>query len=420
MSKAPSDVASKTAGLADDPTIAVPRVSIDWQRSWPWWRLLSQTVSIAWRASHLMVAALGWGLIGFGWWLGSRLFGVDDPIGGFGQAGWRPPIGEREILSGQVFSLGDLAGGGMQWLSQALSQPWTLQRAAFLVFGLCWTIGLWSLVGGVLARRSLMEFGIRTSVGWGPTLQLVLQRWRSMVWAIGMPLMAVVGLCLIPWLWGMLSRAGFIGSWIGLLLMIPTIFLAIGIGWCGVISWLGFPLMICAILAEKRADAFDGVSRAAAYVFQRPMTVLVILFLASGLAGLGQQVIRWVLEFGEQALWQAFAIGYGGSVESLVEKHGAWSEAFYGASRQIIVGLQSAFVISFFWSAAAAGYLTLRYEIDQTDFDELDLQELGEPLPLPAFREDARGVSEMVPPPGSEPPRGEANEDRQTGPSTSA
>ncbi|MFO0925223.1 MAG: hypothetical protein U0905_22405 [Pirellulales bacterium] len=43
------------------------------------------------------------------------------------------------------------------------------------------------------------------------------------------------------------------------------------------------------------------------------------------------------------------------------------------------------FVFSFFWSAAAALYLTLRHEVDHTDMDEIDLFEKQPAKSIPSI-----------------------------------
>lgn len=216
-----------------------------------------------------------------------------------------------------------------------------------------------------------------------------------MVWAITMPLTAIAGLALVPFAIGIVARAGAAGQFIALLLIIPTLLVAIGIGWCAAISALGFPLSICAISAEKNADAFDGVSRSAAYLFQRPMTILVILFLATCLGWLGEQVIRAVLGCGEQIAWWAFSVGFGGDIQGQLNDDTVLRTNLLSLVKKIIPTIQAAFAFSFFWAVSAAAYLTLRLEIDHTDFDDLDLQELGEPVAVPQFKQDARGVAEV-------------------------
>ncbi|MDZ4851762.1 MAG: hypothetical protein SGI77_20940 [Pirellulaceae bacterium] len=361
-----------------DGTVAVPRASIDWYRSLPWWRLLSQSVSISWRASHLLLAAIALWVTFLGWQLGENCFRPDGietlPLSTF--------IRQVRFESG-VF-------GGHHILPFSTGSTFTLdaRSMAYIAFGIVWTIGVWAFAGGLLARRSLMEMGIRTSVGWGPSCRLICKRWLSMVWAIAMPLCGMLGLLLFPIVLGLLARLGVVGQFVSLVLMIPTVFVAIGIGWCTAITAFGFPLSICAISAEKNADAFDGVSRSAAYVFQRPMTILVILLLALGLGWIGDFIIGVVLSTGESIVWSAFSIGAGSNIQGRMSVEGSLRQYLLHFARTILPVLRFSFLFSFFWSASAAAYLTLRWEIDNTDFDELDLQELGEPIPIPEVKSE--------------------------------
>lgn len=39
-------------------SVVVPKVTVDWYRSTPWWRLISHSLAISWRASHLALCAV--------------------------------------------------------------------------------------------------------------------------------------------------------------------------------------------------------------------------------------------------------------------------------------------------------------------------------------------------------------------------
>jgi hypothetical protein len=385
--------------LTEDGTVLVPRVSIDWNRTTPWWRLLSQTLSISWRASHLLVAGLAIAITYYGWLLASMLF----------QPTLNAPIPFSKVAHGElkdgIFTLWSY----VEPIYNEIAAPISLRSSAYIVFGLLWTIGVWAFAGGVLARRSLMEMGVRTSVGWIPSCQLVCKRWLSMVWAITMPLVAVVCLACLPILVGFIGRFGNFGLTVSLGLMIPSTLLVFAIGWPSIISLLGFPLSVCAIVGEKKADAFDGLSRSAAYMFQRPMTLLVIFVIATSLVAMGDYLVHTVLQIGEAVLWRAYSFGLGKEIEPTVG-NSPLLQHFLVLAKSILVGIQAGFLFSFFWSASAGAYLTLRYEIDHTNFDELDLNEIGAPIPMPTVKNDGRGVAEVTSESGE---KNESNTDDQ-------
>ena len=92
---------------------------------------------------------------------------------------------------------------------------------------------------------------------------------------------------IVPLILGWLSNIVWVGPWLAGLLMVPVVFLSIGIGWCAAITLLGFPLSVCAIVSEKGADAYDGISRSAAYTFQRPLTLGLCIIAAQVLSSIG-------------------------------------------------------------------------------------------------------------------------------------
>ncbi|MFM8400194.1 MAG: hypothetical protein ACKOAH_20380, partial [Pirellula sp.] len=71
-----------------------------------------------------------------------------------------------------------------------------------------------------------------------------------------------------------------------------------GLGWVAAIPLFGFSLSTVAIVTEKQADAFDGMSRASAYVFQRPATLILAVIVAEWLGHFGGSVVSIVLNTG--------------------------------------------------------------------------------------------------------------------------
>lgn len=394
VSTSRSDYTPEELELGTKGSMVVPQVSIDWYRSLPWWRLLSQSVAISWRASHILLATIAVFLTIAGWHLGSLIFQPEYPL--------HNSISNIRIDTGSEMALASQSTVPRVWSGfylaplANLSGNLSLRQVAYTFFIMLWSIAVWSFAGGLLARRSIMEMGVRSSVGWSPTFKLVSRRWLSMVWSITMPLVSISLIAILPFLLGVIARLGTFGQTVALIAMVPATLLVIAIGWTAAIAALGFSLSVCAIVSEKGADALDGLARASAYVFQRPMTLLTILVLAGGLGWISSQIMMIVLGTGREVIWSAFTIGYGGNINLQMPEDAGFRNWLLQASNAIIVGLGFGFLCSFFWTASAAAYLTLRWEIDHTDFDDLDLQELGEPIVLPKFQKDARGVAEVV------------------------
>ncbi len=250
--------------------------------------------------------------------------------------------------------------------------PNPLVEVARWTMGVLLTIGVWGLFGGVLARRSVIELATITSSSWIDAWKLVASRWLSIIRSVAMPWLLILAMLLPAWILGVVGRFGDIGLWIaqvGLVVMVP---LVVGIAWLVVQSFLGFPLSLCAIVTERKADAFDGFSRSAAYLLQRPFTILVGVALGTTVVTVVGAIITW---------------GFG-MANSLVVDSMLWASGREAAdvslwSQVLVQKIGQAFAASYLWTASAAMYLTLRNEVDQTDFDDLDLptSNVGRSLP---------------------------------------
>jgi hypothetical protein len=256
-----------------------------------------------------------------------------------------------------------------------LTSP-TLNGTAHAVASMIGIIAIWSFVGGCIARRSVVELGTNMTVTWSDVLMLVKSRWQSIAWSMIMPSGVIFLLMLMPLVIGWISNVPAIGPWIAGLLLIPTVFFSIAIGWCAAITIFGFPLSVCAIVTEKQADAYDGISRSAAYTFQRPVTLALCVIVAQGFGSVVGQMVVMVYGTGYKVISTAFDIG---SFSSLATLDTFWAEVVRG----IIPLLISAFCFSYFWTVSSAIYLILRRDVDHTEFDSIDMNVAGEPKALP-------------------------------------
>ena len=327
----------------------VPDVAIQWDRSLPWWRFLSHSITISWRLSHLLDAALGIWLMSLGWQLANQFFGgpLADPVGS---------VGNRTMLDVPL------------WLSDSASwlflhkNPNPFVEVARWTLGVLWTVGVWGLLGGVLARRSVIELATISSSSWIEAWKLVGSRWLSILRSVTLPWLLILAMLFPTWILGLIARLGDVGLWIanlGLVVLIPFM---VGVAWLLVQSFIGFPLSLCAIVTERKADAFDGFSRSAAYLLQRPFTVIAGVAVGMLIMTTVGSLLSWSFElaqrfFADNMLWVS-------GRDSMTQTD--WS-------RVIVQKIGQSFAASFFWTASAALYLMLRNEVDMTDFDDLDL-----------------------------------------------
>jgi hypothetical protein len=255
--------------MKDSPvdSVATPKVVIDWYRSTPWWRVASQCIVISWRSTHLLLCAAGLLLTQF--WLSAshKIFGPETAV----VQSWITPNAPIQALLPILEAQGtDLPLSIWQQflfpIHQWLAHP-TLNGTAFCLASVIGIVAIWSFVGGCLTRRSVVELGTKMTAPWAESIQLVLRQWQSIAWSVTMPSGLILVIALGPLFLGWISNIPVVGTWLAGLLMIPVVLLSIGIGWCAAITLFGFPLSVCSIVTEKGADAYDGISRSAAYTF---------------------------------------------------------------------------------------------------------------------------------------------------------
>lgn len=337
----------------------VPRAEIDWGRSAWWWRPLTRVIQPATKMFALGLSLLAIWLSQAGIWLGEWLFQpkwqaapVDAPqaVLPFGTYGF---VWLRQIYYSTFGSVGETVG----------FESWGANELAFFTFVAIWFTLSFAVVGGILARRALVELGQETIASWGESIQLVVSRWLSILWATGMHLVGLFALVLPVLLFGVLGRLGDIGATIGGILLIASFPLVFGIGRIALSLFLCLPVSVCAIAAEKRADAFEGFSRSNAYVFQRPF-VLVLCALVIYLAGvIGEQIVYWTLTLG----WKIVS-----SLHVFAASSNDVTAHYLNSGDWLVGQLFKAYWFSLFWAGAAAVYLILRKSVDHTEMDELD------------------------------------------------
>ena len=397
----------------------VPKVSIDWYRSTPWWRLISHSLAISWRASHLGLCALALlatqALIGFSgwlfapetnqassWWLSPEsrteamtpwALNPDQWLEAFSAEDSRPkdptldPTGKTAAASRQPIVWFHPAPDSfihvwrryVSYPFHAMDTP-TFRKSAYFLLNTLGILALWAFVGGCIARRSVQELGMHVTSPWINTLRWVAARWQSIVWSVAMPLALVLLFCLVPLVLGWISNIPVLGQPVALVLMLPVALMALGVGWVAGIALFGFSLATVSIVTEKQADAFDGMSRASAYVFQRPATLFLAVLVAEWIGHFGGSIVSIVLNTGYNIIAQAFAMGSMGTLGGM----NSWLDGCFGA---IVPLLTTAFGFSFFWTASTAIYLVLRKDVDRAEFDLIDMDSTLPAKPLPKLPE---------------------------------
>jgi hypothetical protein len=365
----------------------VPVVKIDWYRSLTGWYPLARSLPLAWRASWLLPALLGILLTNQTWELAGRLFA--EPVVYWGSSG------PQDFDARNLLNTGYL-GIWRQWFAPYTNvqgtgafagDAWTWQKAATFTFGSLCSLLIWSAVGGWIARRSVVELGTRSTEEWGITLKVVRRRWLSFTLSLLSPLVIILSLLASVWLIGLLAKLGSVGVAISSILMIPALLLLFPITRL-VLNWvLGMPLLFSAVATEKNADGFEGFSRGFAYISQAPVPMLILVLIAHGISLVGESILFYGIATAWSYIAGTYIWGAGSGLASTigltnVEQMPLWMIAGNNAAFYI----SRAFCFSYFFTASTAIYLAMRQTVDQTDIDQVDLQENVSAQELPEIK----------------------------------
>lgn len=404
-----------------------PPAGLAWSRIYRWF-LRGRVFRIAIQVRMLALASVGVLLTIFGWWCIAQVFEkLDSPdvaalVKSYESCPWSTLDGGYAPIHNplQPKRSPHLSGPELGAPpNDAVYDPWarltspalqlfdlarTFGGAAFLSLCIVWSAAVWALFGGALTRSAVVQLTREEPATLGAALGHAAKRWISYFSAPLLPLAAMMLVCCGLFLLGLLMRMSVLLAAVGWpLALLGGIVMALAAAG-GVVGW---PLMHSTISAEG-SDGFDAVSRSYSYVFQRPLHYLFYGILALLLGSLG----LFVVELFADAVWRLSAWGVSwGSGRSLIEKAlndgsglskvDAWGAKlisfWLGCVKLVVLG----YAFAYFWSAASAVYLLLRYDADGVELDEVyrDVAEVA--YGLPPLVPDAAGVPTV---PASETP----------------
>lgn len=281
------------------------------------------------------------------------------------------------------------------WIAAELMQPWAnLFRESFwrqMVICL-WGLVVWSWVGTMICRSTALRLG-RVDHHWWDVVRFTNQHYLDSLFSILIPLAALAALALplavtgwlLVWDWTSIVGApvAALGSVFGLLMGVILLGL--------ILSW---PLMFPAIAFEGR-DSFESISRAYAYILQRPIHAFVVAVAAVAIGSLVGSVIELFCSL--SASGYAWALSWGANAgnadrfSQLLQTSGEgpmivryWAGPLLRTSVEGFTFLARAASYSMFWGLASGIYLLLRRYLDQTPLDEVYRPGLATLKPLDA------------------------------------
>lgn len=395
---------------------------ISWINLCPW-TLIFKTFPIASGAGVLAFALLGVLLSPMGWIVSEKIF-LDDVLNRSAQLNeivenngspYRSVFAPASSTDSVSLKVSGISLNGPQLVFRQIGRPFefifssdvSLKEFTYLVFGGIWTVLVWSFAGLAIVRISLLRLTRNERVGIDDGFAFAKSNWKTTVGAIGIPLLAVLLLCVPGALIGLLMNFEFgafiaAGLWVFVLLfggLAALLLLGLMFGW---------PLMVASVGCEGQ-NSFDAMTRGYAYTFQRPfhyafyamVAILVGSFAWFVIGGLAQGVVDisgWSSSWGANIFnsdrFDQIVAGVNGEGDPL----SGWGQTghsmihFFNAALKT---LAAAFLYGLFWSMASAIYLVLRFDVDETEMDEIFLVDQKRTYQLPPLKTDANGIPQI-------------------------
>ncbi len=382
------------------------------------WTEVFRAFQIALDPSKLILATAAVVVLWLGWWILGLVFGQSDSAystwPGYVNRGKNPFIVVTHPSEGHLFS-GTFWFGGEGQQPPAQVEPFQkffgpvidVIRSSpregkwwYALFGLFYSLAVWSIFGGAITRIAAVQVARREKLSMSDGIRFARQKFWSFFTAPLIPLLGIAGLGILMVLGGLLLHIPLVGDWLVAILWFLPLIAGLIIALL-VIGYIGWPLMYATVSAEG-TDSFDALSRCYAYVYQRPWQYLLYAFLAIlygfiavffmvfmtsfmvYLAKWGVELIPWHGWRGDplSTLFIYAPTSYewctllGGDHKDLKPE---WFQKFAAGIVAIWLHIIFLFVLgfaySFFWSAGTVVYFLMRKLVDDTDLDEVYLED---------------------------------------------
>lgn len=271
----------------------------------------------------------------------------------------------------------------------------------YLLLVTFWTLATWAFFGGAITRLAAVQLAGKDRPGLVETLRFVAARYLSYLAAPVVPLIFVALIVILFILYGLVLHIWpFVGDVVDsvaypilVLLGFAQAILLVGL--------VGYPLMYATVSAEG-SDTFDALSRSYNYVFQSPWNYIwyslvailygaILVFFVVFMGSLIVYLTKWSLSF-TPGTHTAFPSRRVDNLFVYAPESFHWREllvteppdpTWYNAISTfcvtiwvtIIFLLMIGFAYSYYFSAFTMVYLLMRRKVDDTELDEVYLEE---------------------------------------------
>lgn len=344
---------------------------------------------------------------------------------------------------GPVVNFFNPAAGG--WLNRT-----------YLILIILVTLATWAVFGGAITRMAAVQLARKNEkVGLVEALRFAWQRKVSYFTAPLAPLLFLIVLLVLCVIAGLFQ---WLLPWVADILLVPLLIpgvLVLGLIMAVVlVGLIGWPLMYSTISTEG-SDSFDAISRSYSYVFQAAWSYLwyaavallygaALVFFVSLMGSLMVYLGKWGMSQTYAGAWgrdpaYLFAYSptsfgwrnlllqgspYAESIERVTRSGLLEKQYFFSPERMqqnlnfrigafltaawlyLVFLLVIGFAYSYFWTASSMIYLLMRRQVDDTDLEEIHLEEEEEepfqptaPAAPPAAKPTGAGNLTMLEPP---------------------
>jgi hypothetical protein len=284
----------------------------------------------------------------------------------------------------------------------------------YLLLITLWTLATWAFFGGAITRLAAVQLAGKDRPGLVETLRFVCARYLSYLAAPLVPLIFVFLIVVLFVVYGLVLHIWpFVGDVIDSIAFPILVLLGFGQAIL-LVGLVGYPLMYATVSAEG-SDTFDALSRSYNYVFQSPWNYIwysmvailygaVLVFFVVFMGSLVVYLTKWSLgqtfftdsTFPSRRVDNMFTYAPTSFDWHLLLAPNAMHElTWYNQISAVMVSmwvtviflLMIGFAYSYFFSAFTMVYLLMRRKVDDTELDEVYLEEdeAEEPLlPPPA------------------------------------
>ncbi len=338
---------------------------------------------------------------------------------------------------------------------EAVSLEPGTRRCFYFVAGGIWTLFVWSFFGCAICRVALMRYTRDEPIGIDDAVDYAIDKFLSCFAGVLIPLLGVFALSVPLALLGLLMATNF-GAALGGIVWIVVLAVAFLITLILFGLAFAWPLIISAISCEGQ-DSFDGMSRAFAYIFQRPLHFFCYVLLAVVFSGICWLVVSTIVQGAVNTSFWATSWGsnvgsyrtgdlsgeyqlQAASIDNAIRDDVAAGKTNLKAQagkkstdasqspgdstpfmlwvgrgmiqfwNGVALTLGAAFLYGMFWTIVPAIYLLLRKDLDDTEMDEIYLVDERRTFELPPLREDGDGVPQV-----DETPESSADDQQATG-----